>query len=141
MKFLSKSESETFDCAFNFAKSLQGGEILLLKGDLGAGKTAFAKGVARACGVDDIVTSPTFTILNEHYGKRLNLYHFDMYRIDDESELKELGFNEFIGKKDGVCAIEWFEKTPSLLKNDCILIDIEKIDDETREIEISNVKL
>ena len=140
MEFMSKSEKQTFDFACEIAKNLKGGEVLLLKGDLGAGKTAFTKGLAKALGCDDVITSPTFTILNEHYGKILNLYHFDMYRIDDESELKELGFDEFICKKDGVCAIEWFEKTPSILPSDAILVDITKIDDEIRLFEISNLE-
>ena len=140
-KYESKSEEETQNIASSFAGSLKGGEVLLLKGDLGAGKTAFSKGLAVAFGVEEIVTSPTFTILNEHYGKNLNLYHFDMYRIEDESELKELGFDEFIGKKDGVCAIEWFEKTMSILPKNCILIDIKKVDDEKREIFISYANL
>lgn len=138
MKFLSNSEQETFDFAFDFASKLKGGDVVLLAGDLGAGKTAFTKGLARAFGIGGIITSPTFTILNEHYGNKLNLYHFDMYRIDDESELRELGFDEFIGKTDGVCAIEWFEKTPSILPSSAILVNINKIDDNSREIVISN---
>lgn len=133
-KFITTSEEETRAFAKKFATTLKGGEVLLLKGDLGAGKTAFAKGLADAFGVEEIVTSPTFTILNEHYGKTLNLYHFDMYRIDDESELTELGFDEYIGKADGVCAIEWFEKTKTILPPKCTLININKLSDDEREI-------
>lgn len=141
MEFISKSEKETFDFALNFSKSLKGGEILLLNGDLGAGKTAFSKGVAFGLGVEDVVTSPTFTILNEHYGKVLNFYHFDFYRLEDESELKELGFDEFIGNKNGISAIEWFEKAPSILKGNTILIDIQKIDDNTRKIVVQDKEI
>lgn len=137
MVYKSNSELETFNIAKEFAKTLKGGEVVLLKGDLGAGKTAFTKGIAEEFGVQEIVTSPTFTILNEHYGKRLNLYHFDMYRIEDESELVELGFDEYIEKQDGVCAIEWFEKTLSLLPSTCILVNLNKIGDEEREIDIT----
>lgn len=136
MKVITNSEKDTFDVAYKFALSLHGGQVVLLKGDLGAGKTAFTKGMAKALNIDDIITSPTFTILNEHYGDKLNLYHFDMYRIEDESELKELGFEEFIGKDDGICAIEWFEKTPSILPNNAILVNITKLGDNKREIEI-----
>lgn len=137
--YKSNSPDATMQIAKEFAKTLKGGEVLLLKGDLGAGKTAFTKGLAVAFGVEEIVTSPTFTILNEHYGTKLNLYHFDMYRIEDESELKELGFDDYIGKSNGVCAIEWFEKTMSILPSLCFLIEINKISDEEREICISVV--
>ena len=136
MEFISKSENQTFDFAFNFAKEFKGGEVILLNGDLGAGKTAFSKGIAKALGVTNVVTSPTFTILNEHYGEILNFYHFDFYRLEDESELKELGFDEFIGNKNGVCAIEWYQKAPSILPSNAILVDIEKIDENTRKITI-----
>ena len=134
MEFISKSEKETQNIAYNLAKNFSGGEVLLLNGDLGAGKTAFSKGIAKAMGVEDIVTSPTFTILNEHYGNKLNFYHFDFYRLEDESELKELGFDELIGNKNGICAIEWYEKVPSILPRNAIKIDIKKIDDNTRKI-------
>lgn len=137
---ISKSEKQTQGIASNLAKTFQGGEVVLLQGDLGAGKTAFTKGLALALNIDDIITSPTFTILNEHYGKNLNLYHFDMYRLDDEMELKELGFDEYVGNKQGVCAIEWFEKTPSILPDNAVLVTIEKQGINKRKITITNYK-
>ena len=132
-KFITTSEEETRASAKKFATTLKGGEVLLLKGDLGAGKTAFAKGLADAFGVEEIVTSPTFTILNEHYGKTLNLYHFDMYRIDDESELKELGFDEYIDS-DGICVIEWSNFIKQLLPSELLNIEINILENDYRQL-------
>ena len=133
MRYISKSEKETFKIAREFAKNLKGGEVLLLKGDLGAGKTAFTKGIAEALEIKAIITSPTFTIMNEYRSGKLDLYHFDMYRIEDSSELMELGFEQYIGNPSGICCVEWFEKTPELFKDKkTILIEFEKIDDNTR---------
>ena len=106
MTILSKSVQDTYQAAPKLAETLQGGEIILLDGDLGAGKTTFVKGLAVALGVKDMVTSPTFTLFNQYVGDRLKLYHFDLYRLG-EGEADELGFDEFIGAKDAVTCIEW----------------------------------
>lgn len=135
MEFLSKSEQDTIKFASKLCESFKGGEVLLLNGDLGAGKTVFAKGLAVGLGNQGVITSPTFTIMNMYKG-RLNFYHFDMYRIEDESELVELGFGEYIGAKDSICAIEWSSRVPSLLPKDCITVEITKVDDETRLIKV-----
>ena len=90
IKYISKSVEETYALAKSIADKLKGGEVILLNGDLGAGKTTFTKGLAKALEVDDVVTSPTFTFMKEYLG-RLPLYHFDMYRVSDEEELYELG--------------------------------------------------
>jgi len=135
MEFLSKSEQDTIKFASKLCESFKGGEVLLLNGDLGAGKTVFAKGLAMGLGNQSVITSPTFTIMNMYKG-RLNFYHFDMYRIEDESELVELGFGEYIGAKDSICAIEWSSRVPSLLPKDCITVEITKVDDETRLIKV-----
>lgn len=131
MEYYSKSVEETYDIAKNFASLLKGGEIVLLNGDLGAGKTTFTKGLAKALDINDVVTSPTFTFMKEYHG-RLDLYHFDLYRAEDETELYELGLNEYLYLK-GVCVIEWnkFEN----IENP-ITIDIETIDENTRKITI-----
>lgn len=135
MEYISKNIDDTINIAKKLSLTFTGGEIVLLDGDLGAGKTAFTKGLAQGLNIQNIITSPTFTILNVHEGTKLNLYHFDMYRLEDEQELKELGFEQYIGNKDGICAIEWYQKTPSLFENKkCIFIDILKIDDNTRKI-------
>lgn len=87
-------------------KNLRPGDILLLEGDLGAGKTTFAQGVAKGLGVDEFVNSPTFVIINEYFSGRLPLYHMDLYRVEDESQLYDLGIEEyFFG--NGVCLVEW----------------------------------
>lgn len=135
MEFFSNSEQETINIAYNFGKTLSGGDVILLDGDLGAGKTHFTKGIAKALGIKAIVTSPTFTIMNTYSGENLNLFHFDMYRIENEDELKELGFEEVIGNGKGVCCFEWYKNTPHLFDNiPYILVTIEKIDDEKRKI-------
>lgn len=135
--FISENEEQTKSFARQLASGFNGGEIILLSGDLGAGKTAFTKGVAEALLVKNVVASPTFTILNVHSGQKLELYHFDMYRIEDESELYELGFDELIGNKSGVCCVEWFENVPALfVGHNVILVEITKIDEDKRKIEI-----
>ena len=133
MEYIVHSVEETHNIAKQVAQKLKGQEIILLNGDLGAGKTTFTKGLAKALGIDDVVTSPTFTFMKEYNG-RLNLYHFDMYRVEEADELYELGLNDYLGMEGGVCVIEWnkFEG----IKNP-IIIDIEVIDDNTRKITIN----
>ena len=105
MERISKSVEETLAIAEAFASRLKGGDIVLLHGDLGAGKTTFTKGIARALGVEEVVTSPTFTIVKEYEGRDLRLYHMDMYRLD--GDITELGIEDYLGRKDGVSVIEW----------------------------------
>ena len=105
MEYISKSAAETLDIAAAFASKLVGGDVVLLHGDLGAGKTTFTKGIARALGVKDVVTSPTFTIVKEYEGERLALFHMDMYRLS--GDVTELGLEEYFKRKDGVTVIEW----------------------------------
>lgn len=132
----SKSEKDTFNVGKMLAEKMVGGEVIIYEGELGAGKTVFSKGLASGLGVEDIVTSPTFTILNIYKGTKLNLYHFDMYRLEDEDEAKELGFEEYIKNPNGVCAIEWASQTKSLLPENVYKVIIKKISDEEREITI-----
>ncbi len=136
MEKITKSVNETYDVANLIATKLSGGEILLLSGDLGAGKTTFTKGLALALGVDDVITSPTFTIMKEYYG-RLKLYHFDMYRLESEDEVYELGFEEYLADKDGVAVIEW-NKFTSFETEDVFELNFSRIDDTTRRIEIDD---
>ena len=133
MEYIVHSVEETHNVAKQVAEKLKGKEIILLNGDLGAGKTTFTKGIAKALGITDVVTSPTFTFMKEYNG-RLNLYHFDMYRVEEADELYELGLNDYLNMEGGVCVIEWnkFEG----IKNP-IIIDIEVIDDNTRKITIN----
>lgn len=88
------------------AECIQSGDVILLHGEMGAGKTVFTKGLCRALGVEDYVTSPTFTVVNEYEGTAFPVYHFDLYRIEDEDELLEIGFEEYL-QSGGICIIEW----------------------------------
>ena len=105
MEIIARTREETIAAAEHFAKKLEGGDVVLLSGELGAGKTTFTKGIAHALGVKEQVTSPTFTIIKEYTGETLRLYHMDMYRLS--GDITELGLEEYLGKKDGVTVIEW----------------------------------
>jgi len=105
MEFISKSSEETIEIAMKFAESLHGGDVVLLSGELGAGKTTFTKGIARYLGVKERVTSPTFTIVKEYQGDTLALYHMDMYRLT--GDITELGLEEYLGAKKGISVVEW----------------------------------
>lgn len=118
------SEEETRQLGKKLGLAAKGGELYCLNGDLGVGKTVFTKGFAEGLGIDEHITSPTFTIVNVYKG-RLDFYHFDVYRIEDEDEMYEIGYEDyFFG--DGVCLVEWAEKIPSLLPESVINIDISK---------------
>ena len=136
MEIITKNIEETYKLAEKIASKLSGGEILLLNGDLGAGKTTFTKGLAKALDVDDIITSPTFTIMKEYVG-RLNLYHFDMYRIGDCDEVYELGFDDYLYDQNGVAVIEW-NKFDSFETDKVYSMTFNRIDDTTRRIEIDD---
>ena len=134
-EYISHSVAETETFAEQLADTFVGGEVLLLQGDLGAGKTHFVKGLAKGLGIDDVVTSPTFALHNSYTG-RLTLNHFDFYRIEDSEEVEILGLDEFFYDKQGVAAIEWSENVASLLPKQCITLTIEKIDDNARKITV-----
>lgn len=135
INFISNSVTETENFAERLAKTLVGGETLLLRGEMGAGKTHFVKGLAMGLGVDDVVTSPTFALHNSYSG-RLTLNHFDFYRIDDSQEVEILGLNEYFYDKHGVSAIEWSENVADLLPKQCIVVTLEKLDDNIRKITV-----
>ena len=113
--YLSHSVEETKQIAKDLATTLKGGETLLLEGDLGAGKTHFAKGLAEGLGIDELVTSPTFTLHNIYEGGRLTLNHFDFYREDNPEDVEMLGLTDYFSTPDGVAAIEWSANVKSLL--------------------------
>lgn len=124
MEFWSSSPEDTENIGELLGTIAEKGYIICLEGELGAGKTEFAKGVARGLGVDDYITSPTFTIINEYAG-RLPLYHFDVYRINDVDEMYEIGCDEyFFG--DGVCLIEWANIIKSIIPKENITVRIHK---------------
>lgn len=132
------STEETIALGERLGKCLEKGDVVTLNGDLGAGKTHFTKGIAKGLNVDDYITSPTFTIVNEHEG-RVPLYHFDVYRIDDIYEMYEIGFEEYL-YGEGVCIVEWSDKVKDMLPKDTIDIIISVIDDNTREFKIISKK-
>ena len=140
---VTNSEDETIELGSGFAKELKPGNIVALYGDLGAGKTAFVKGVCSYFEVDDIVTSPTFTIINQYFGqyesKELTIYHVDLYRIKNKAELEEIGFDDCMYSETAIKLIEWSEKAAEFLeKADFtvkILFNDEKENERTFEIE------
>ena len=123
-QFPTHSEEETFAVGEKLGKEAGPGQIFCLEGDLGTGKTVLAKGMARGLGVTDDVVSPTFTIVHEYKG-RLPFYHFDIYRLEDEDELDEIGWNDYIGS-DGVVLIEWADQVAEAMPKDAVWIRIEK---------------
>ena len=135
-EIICKSVAETESFAEQLAKDFTGGEVLLLHGELGAGKTHFVKGLAKGLGIDEVITSPTFALHNSYQG-RLTLNHFDFYRIEDSEEVAILGLDEFFYDKHAVAAIEWSENIKDLLPKQCVSVNIDKIDDNTRKITIA----
>lgn len=123
-RYESYSYEDTVNIAKQLADTLKGGEFIAMYGDLGAGKTAFVQGLAKALGINQHITSPTFTIVNEYEG-RLPLYHFDVYRIADPDEMYEIGYEEYV-YGDGVCVIEWAELIEDLFPDSYIKLTILK---------------
>ena len=120
---ITNSAAETRELGKRLAEKLKAGDVILLEGDLGAGKSEFARGVAKGLGVTETVTSPSFTILNAYDSGRLPLYHFDWYRLQDPEELYELGLEEYLGG-DGVALVEWPGQAPEALPRDFLMIEI-----------------
>lgn len=137
-EFVTHSVKETEKLAAALAEKLKGGEVILLNGRLGAGKTAFTKGLAKALGIKGNVTSPTFTIMKEYNGEKFNLCHFDMYRIESSDELEELGLRELLYDDKNVCVIEW-NKFDGL--RDVINVDIEYLNEKERKFSFNGIKL
>ena len=126
-QYESFSYDDTQVIAKEIADTLKGGEFIAMYGDLGAGKTAFVQGLAKALGITNHVTSPTFTIVNEYEG-RLPLYHFDVYRIADPDEMYEIGYDDYIDS-DGVCVVEWAELIEELFPDKYYKLTILKDED------------
>ena len=137
-QYISRSVEQTKQIAYDLAQTFVGGETLLLEGDLGAGKTHFAKGLAEGLGIADTVTSPTFTLHNVYEGGRLTFNHFDFYRVDDPEEVEMLGLCEFFSTPDGVAAIEWSANVKNLLPTKCITVNIAKLSDTERQITVTD---
>jgi len=128
MQFITHSVEETERCGEALAASLHGGEVLAYTGDLGMGKTAFTRGLARGLGYLGRVTSPTFTIVNEYEGK-IPLFHFDMYRLNSSDDLFDIGWEDYLSR-GGICAVEWSERVSDALPDDTIYIEISRHETE-----------
>ena len=138
MEIITKSEVQTESAGEQLALELTDGTVVALYGDLGAGKTAFVRGLARGLGISSSVTSPTFTIVNEYVGAR-SLYHFDMYRLGSADELFDIGWEDYL-TRSGVIALEWSENVDGAFDGDEIAVKIEKISDTERKITITGGK-
>lgn len=134
MVYITNSEAETEALGEGFAKKLPDGSVVAFYGELGSGKTAFVRGMARGMGIDAPVTSPTFTIVNEYIGPR-SLFHFDMYRLGGAEELFDIGWEDYLGR-NGVCAVEWSENVADAFEGDEYIVSFRKTGDESREITI-----
>ena len=121
--FLSKSRDDTIAFATEYAKSLRGGDVVLLDGDMGAGKTVFTKGVAIGLGIEEEVTSPTYAYMNDYDGV---LYHYDCYRLSSGEDAEALGLTDYF-YADGICVIEWAENIKDVLPKNCKIVKIEKV--------------
>ena len=134
MEFFTNSPKETENVGQALGAVLQPGMILAYEGDLGAGKTAFTRGLARGLGAAEAVTSPTYTIVNEYLSGRIPLFHFDMYRLSCADDLWDIGWEDYLDR-GGVCAVEWSENVAEAMEG-AIRVRIEKTGEETRKITI-----
>ena len=135
---ISSSPESTMDIAAKLSGTLSGGEIIALKGGLGMGKTCFVKGLAAGLGFSGEVTSPTFAIVNEYIGGRLDLFHFDMYRITGWDDLYSTGYFDYLGA-GGVTAVEWSENISGAMEGEKVIsVEIERISDNDRKITVSD---
>lgn len=136
MKFTSHSVEETQAIARAFAQNVQPDDVLLLVGELGAGKTHFTQGFADGLGIAEVPTSPTFNLVFEYHGGRLPLYHFDLYRLEDADELEDIDYFGII-EGGGVSLVEWGDKFEEAAPDDHLLLDFAVLPDGTREIEVT----
>lgn len=134
---VARSAAETFEAGRTLAATLGAGDIVLLTGDLGMGKTVFARGLAVGLGVDpETVRSPTFTLVNPYHG-RIPVYHVDLYRIEKDSDLDELGLEEILGG-DGVAIVEWAERLGPWMPEVCVAVRIEDLGNSRRRLSIED---
>lgn len=138
-EYISHSPVETMNFAHNLASNLNIGDVIVLNGDLGSGKTKFTEGILKYFGLDNEISSPTFTIVNEYNAKDLNIYHFDVYRFTDSSEFYAIGGDDYFSQ--GICIIEWGEIISDALPNEYIQINFEKSskNDDFRLLKINTV--
>ena len=135
MLTVTNSASETRALGEQLASGLRPGDTVILEGELGAGKSELARGIARGLGVMETVTSPSFTILNVYESGRCPLYHFDWYRLESAEELYELGMDEYLGG-DGIAVVEWAERCPEAIPENALRITLETTGEEKRKITV-----
>ena len=140
MEFWTQSPEETEALGAALASSLRPGQVVAFRGPLGAGKTAFTRGLARGLGVTGPVTSPTYTIVNEYTDGRMPLFHFDMYRLNSADDLFDIGWEDYLSR-GGVCAVEWSENVMDALPEDTVWVRIAREGDTGRSITIEGVEL
>ena len=133
MEYITRSPEETEAVGEGLARTLRPGAVVAFIGDLGAGKTAFVRGMARGLGCSARVTSPTFTIVNEYEGGRVPLFHFDMYRLSSSEELFDIGWEDYLAR-GGVCAVEWSEIVADALEPDAIRVDMRRGQSEQERV-------
>ena len=131
-EFISRSLEDTKLFAKDFAKNLKPGQTVLLFGEMGAGKTTFTKSVIQNLGFNGVVTSPTFTLVNQYKAKDFTIFHFDMYRLEDITEAFEIGLDEMLLDKNAIKIVEWPEKATDILPKDALKLSIKVLDDNTR---------
>ena len=134
MEFITHNPAETEAVGAALARALHPGAVIAYRGDLGAGKTAFTRGLAQGLGCYEQVTSPTYTIVNEYLSGKMPLFHFDMYRLGSADDLWDIGWDDYLDRM-GVCAVEWSENVDEAME-DAIFVTIEKLGDEDRRITI-----
>ena len=132
MQYITNSPAETEAVGAALGNIINPGTVIAYRGDLGAGKTAFTRGLAKGLGCTEIVTSPTYTIVNEYLGGRIPLFHFDMYRLRSSDDLFDIGWEDYLDR-GGVCAVEWSENVDDAME-DAIYITIEKLGEDSRRI-------
>lgn len=130
VRMVTNSERETIEFARRYARTLKKGDIVLLNGEMGAGKTVFVKGVAEALGIEDEIVSPTYAYMNDYQGK---LYHYDCYRLENGAQAEALGLTDYF-YADGICLIEWAQNIESALPAGCKTVTIRKTEENRREI-------
>ena len=136
LEFTTKTSEETIELGFKIGQKLKKGNIIAMQGTLAAGKTTITKGIAKALEITDTITSPTFCLISEYYGK-MPLYHMDVYRLEGSEDFENLGTEDML-YGDGICIIEWSEKIMDSLPKETIIINIQPQDDGSRKIQISN---
>ncbi len=134
MEYITGSPEETEAVGAALGRVLTPGSVVAYRGDLGAGKTAFTRGLARGLGCTDTVTSPTYTIVNEYVSGRIPLFHFDMYRLRSSDDLWDIGWEDYL-ERGGVCAVEWSENVADAMEN-AVTVNLEKLGENTRRITI-----